>query len=83
MTHYNQNDPIYSFDPEQEELEIEYWGRIDYIQELRAEHAEDPEGLAFEAEWEHAEFCIRVQDDLESSGPRFKFFVDHEEEIPF
>jgi len=40
---------FYASDPMQEELEIEFNSRYDYIAELKAEHEESPEMLAAEA----------------------------------
>lgn len=72
MDYYRQNDPIYSDDPAEEELAIEYWSRFDYVREAYGstaivDHGEDPDDYP-------------PQDDVPMpAGP----VVSDDDEIPF
>lgn len=73
------------YDFEREELESEWNARYDYIAELRAEHYESPQSLAYEAECYAEEAAAEEAEWTAAFGPIVRlahpFMAD--DEIPF
>jgi hypothetical protein len=66
----------------QQELEIEFWSRYDYVSEAYGAEARQLAEMArLETQWDFEAFCIEEQDRIETCGPTFSLPAD--DTIPF